>query len=421
MFSNDRSPKKKSKSISKAHKDYDFSALYEIRSAESILNPPCYQKKIVQLKSWALLDGSELFEAFFQPVLHQYAEWVQLLPDARENNRPLLHVALSRCMAAMQKTSGANMSPRMQYAIFTASLLLQLGMIHTDYRVMLSDAEGAFLSEWSPFYQPMSEYDAPCYKVRPTTGHPPILLPTITPILAQKILPACGFAWLAEDPVLLLQWLNALSRRDDTGLLGQVLDSAEDLKSDWMADLDALPYEGQSADATQLGEAYWQWLQAQVQEGQCVINGDDSGVVMTEQGLLIDHDRLMQQFLKQHQGAATMAMLQQQFEMLGLSPLSGDVFGFQQGGKAANGLRNKTTSMFGGAQHHARPVAAAVARSLSGQLMLHKGLLTQGGHIAGTAKAVKATKNISPSDQLAQRTAIRFSGKRQISPVVQGK
>lgn len=413
-------------SSEKQHKDYDFSAMYPVCSGRDILKAAPYQQKISQLESWSLLAHEGAFQELFLPVLTNYAEFVQMLPDARENNRPLLHVALSRCMASMQKSANSAMPPRVQYAIFSASLMLQLGMVHTDYKVMLSNDDGAYLSEWSPFFQFMTDTAAPFYKIRPTTGHPPILLPTVTPILAQKLLPLSGFEWIAEDPVLLIQWVNALSRRDETGLLGQVLDSAEDLQADFLAEFDDIVVQSEHAEATQLGEAYWQWLKKQVAQGQYAINGTESPLVMTEAGLLMDHQVLAKAFLKAHRHAATSGTVVQQFNQLGIAPLDGAAYQFQQGGQSSSPAHSQTTSMFGVAKSQEsaigkRAVAGAVARSLSGQLLHHKGMLTYEGKIAGVAKDVRATQKISAADRLSERLAIRFSGKRQISPSVQGK
>ena len=427
MFSGSKS------SANQPHKDYFFSALYPTKFAKDIYTHEIYKDHLEKIKIAAAYTEEGAYDELFTSLLNDFAEFVQMIPDPRQGNQPMLHVGLARCVAAVQKVSGnQGLDDRTKYAIFSASLLLFLGTVHVDFKVMVSDEKGAFKYEWSPFYHRFSDPDATYYKVRPVTGSPTALIGLVTPILAQKLMPHVGMEWLAEDPVLLMQWIRVLSRLDGTGILGQTLDSIEDDLYTILKAFEGIVVEHTLPKETELGEAFWEWIQEKVQSGGLKVNTKGAPLQMTKEGLLIDIDLLAKEFVGSYARSINWIVVRQQYNMLGLAPLSGQDYKFKQffsegpgstKGSPGSGklLSSKGSTLFGaknksqisklGKQGMSNAVAKQMASSpknLSGQLLSNAGLLLPAGQATAVAKGVRATAPASSAMKgLQQRQAAR--------------
>ena len=123
-------------------------AVVKLHSGQILLSDAYCQEQIELIKKHLNIDP-ELWAMMFKPFVEHFAEYVQAFPDARSHNRPILFVALTRCATAMASIPNYA-SDRYRFAMFSASLLLNLGIMHTDFRITVVSEQGDYIDEWSP-------------------------------------------------------------------------------------------------------------------------------------------------------------------------------------------------------------------------------------------------------------------------------
>ena len=212
-----------------------------ILSADDLLSTEKRIQLLDDIKVLLNLPESE-YESVFLKAIHHFADFVQNIPETDRSyyallggildhalERVSLSLFLTRTYLIPSDTSAeANTDAHEKmvwvYAVFTASLLLDIGKIPTRHSINLTNKDGQVVCPWEPFAGNMvinPEQDMTHYVFGFVEDHDDILRQKITPLLARQILPVEGFNLLASNKEVLLSWLALLS--DDQRNMGSFL------------------------------------------------------------------------------------------------------------------------------------------------------------------------------------------------------
>ncbi|QLH43719.1 MAG: TraI domain-containing protein [Coxiellaceae bacterium] len=130
-------------------------------------------------------------------------------------------------MAALQQYQSEigeqSPDPKFTYALFSAALLLDVRQILVDKQIMISDAQGRFIKEWSPFDGAMLSMGNH-YKIRRYDRPVAYVSRQLNVLFATKLMPKLGLSWLAANLDLLNMWLAVLVGDEaGAGSLGRIL------------------------------------------------------------------------------------------------------------------------------------------------------------------------------------------------------
>jgi hypothetical protein len=140
----------------------------------------------------------------------------------------------------------------------------------------------------------------------------------LAPLLAQHVVPSAGLKWLWSNRQALVCWIDTISEDVSTGgVLGEIIgpscigrdrkESAQAVRSSPAPNEDGKPATGprsppidatQDAEALQIeestgekpddaGRKFLLWLQAQLRNGEIVVNGKEASVHRVSEGLLL--------------------------------------------------------------------------------------------------------------------------------------
>ena len=271
----------------KQNKSVDTKNIFKVKKADDILSLEVYSEKIAALKSASGMTA-KVFDEFYWHLIANLTNYLQVLPDPRERNAALLHVALARAKVAFHHVKN-HQDQRFQYAYISLSMFADLGVCLTDYEVLICDDEGVVLDHWHPFVRGLEDYIGYYYKVRPSTLYPKKMRFDANPVLACAIMPEFGLNFLKEDPRLFSQWLRALTGKDDAGDLSAVLDSNKAFpRSDLIANLDPSLV---SVDMCGDAEVFWQWLQTKLAHKNNFELSDNKKVTVEIDNLLKEYEK----------------------------------------------------------------------------------------------------------------------------------
>ncbi len=215
--------------------------LLPVLTAEVLLRRPdaaALANRIIQLTGL----GQSHLDMLVQPVLERYARFVQELPASEAHHHAgrggmLIH-GLEVAAGALSLRQGHLLphgaEPEAQshaqhvwtYAVFTAALLHDIGKPVVDQRVVTYDDHGRPAGRWDPLNGPIT--DAGWYQVAFVRNRRYGFHERVAPLLASRILPPAGLAWLGRDPDALSTWLAALNGdHDGAGLVGEIIRQAD--------------------------------------------------------------------------------------------------------------------------------------------------------------------------------------------------
>lgn len=315
--------------------------VYTVKDADVLLSTPSYKRLLTDIEQVSFAD-KEVYEVCYRQLIYRFASYVQLLPEP-ENARPrsmlqssmrrayLMLYAFSHELCAiygrpyLRTTEGS----RLLYAVFSAALLFEVGKICANRKIILTDEMGKALGDWDYFNKDMPHFGA-YYKIRFGQGVPSNLITEVTHIIAKTLMPSVAFSWISEDFTLLKQWFVALTVRDEFfGVYKMAFEVNEDLEKNplLLEDVEN-PYEI-PAELVEI-EAFWRWLKEKVARDKKKINDGKSGLYLVDGELAFDHNILMLEFGKIYTNFTGVIVLAQQFNHLGLVPLSGYDYKFQQ-------------------------------------------------------------------------------------------
>ena len=305
--------------------------IYPVFVARKQLESGQYLQHLTDIKALSGLSD-DVFNDVYMSLLEAFTDKVQSCPDAHMHNQSWVSVSLERAKIALNVAHASEtMDERMMYAAFSAALCLMMGRLVTEIQVSLTDGEGRHHRNWLPLNESLhdvTEY----YRVRPMIGMPLRLAEALTPWLARSVMPDMGITWLADDPVLMLQWLSTLmQQQSDAGELGAICARAEQRLHTQTIRIQGIPIDPFVTDDLSEIEAFWAWLKAGLTQNQFAVNTEQALIHKLKDGSVFLREEIFKAYVESIETkSADWAILISQFNYLGLSKLSGQDAKFEQ-------------------------------------------------------------------------------------------
>ena len=266
------------------------------------------------------------FDSFFLPLIGDFTNYVQLLPSVPEAPLgSLLLEALVRVDYVMKRWTQGRRSKDVMllYAGFSASLLIDIDKIFQSYQVNLLDKKGDLVGHWNPFTGPMN-HEAQFYSLLPHYRDPFNFKASIAHVLAKQLIGSTIYETLADDRALYYEWLGLLSRLSGVdGVFAQLFGLYKDpeLIETIKAALEEAFFEPTflDNDGNDYALTFLNWLRDEIGEGKLIVNEQDSGIHLVEQGVFIDSG-LMVRYLRE--SALGCGFLQLYYQFMGLMGIS---------------------------------------------------------------------------------------------------
>lgn len=359
----------------------------------------------------------EPYEELYKKLIIDFAEFVQLLPSNNEARLgSLLDEGLLRGLYVLQlhhqeAQQGKEIEPVMNYVVFSAALMFDIGCVIENRTVVISDRDGGFVRCWLPYEGPMCGTDG-YYKIRRGGGIPAWVSKKITTLLARQLLPETGFQWIAEDSYALNIWLALLNNdHDSSGAFGMIFDKAIELLNIFKNSQDffLMPFDIDvvESEANAAAEEFLEWLRKNLEEKKLSINEKNSLVHLTDKGLFLDKD-LIKKFAEAFKKRTlSFATVYQQMRNLGF--ISGELKKYAYAAQVRHGAPFAgigkvvfgSGGLFSGA---AKPTAAASAAVKKEGVMIPRDSKTQVPYAAMVGGAL-AKAGASPSANLRPAAA----------------
>ncbi|MBS0357944.1 MAG: TraI domain-containing protein [Proteobacteria bacterium] len=207
--------------------------MHLILPAESLLSHEKRQTQIQKFQLLLSLSDTD-FDRLAHSLICQFAEFVQHLPETRHSyyahKGGLLDHALDRTAIALplcrnyflpnEKDPTSNQLTKAQalwaYAVFSASLLHDVGRVLVDLKISLYSRNAEFVKHWNPCEGLMLSQGA-FYKYDFEPNFPETFRRDVTKILARQLMPKDGFNWIASNKNVLMLWLAMLDDNTRTG------------------------------------------------------------------------------------------------------------------------------------------------------------------------------------------------------------
>ena len=155
----------------------------------------------------------DYFYTLYKPLIDQFASLVQALPSETGGAIcGLLNEGLARAYFTMEQyvtTNSQHHNQRHHYAVFSASLLKMIGKLASGRQIVFCEEDGSATKTWNPFDSEIL-FETDYYRIRHIMDDHPGLFRHLTPILAQRVMPNIGFAWIAECEATLHLWFSLL-------------------------------------------------------------------------------------------------------------------------------------------------------------------------------------------------------------------
>jgi len=271
--------------------------VFPVVPASTLLRSPHRVQVLKEIRALSEVPD-DTYDDLYKKLIVDFVEFVQLLPVNNEARLgSLLDEGLWRGMYVLQlqqhsKEEDQEIEPVMDYVVFSAALMFDIGCVIEDRTVVISDRDGGFVRYWFPYNGPMGGDDG-YYKIRRGGGVPPWVSKKTVTLLARQIMPEVGFNWIAEDPYALNVWLALLNNdRDSAGAFGLNFDKVIELLRTFRTSQDffMMPFEVDvtESEANALGEDFLEWLRKNLEEKKLTVNQKDSVIFLTKKGMFID-------------------------------------------------------------------------------------------------------------------------------------
>ena len=280
---------------------YEEGYLLPVLSSDELLFSHRHKGLLRLLRDLAGLSEGD-FDHSYGQVLKNYMEFCQVLPHKTNGILgSLLNYGLARATAVFQKYCQLRKdktNPLLKFAVFTAALLKDVGLALTNQRVVLVDEKGEFINDWNPFSGSMIG-QSKFFKMYPIAAIYLRLQAHITPMLARQLIPHDFFLWLSSDVLLFSDWLAALLGEEGMGskelTWALALIKREDILT-VLSTLDGALVDSVMPPDMEHGEAFYRWLKAGIEDGSIKVNGNDAGVHVVTEGVLLEK-KLFKQFV----------------------------------------------------------------------------------------------------------------------------
>ena len=344
----------------------DTKLCYPCQDAQSLLAYQACRQALVAIKKHS--RSKQDYEKLYLTLINNLAGFLQRLPEARytstNSQATWLESTLLRATAALRLRHHMRFPlyglpedvqehyQLWSFTVFSSSLLWQLGKVATNLMVDLCNQQGEVSSHWQPMLQSLGQA-TDYYKIRNLKDVGGDAYKQLTLALAQNLMPEAGMHMIAMNREAFAYWLDALVQEGEGSaqaklqfkLLEWLLDYKElppeyqhliDLKTweELLAEQKELAVlfeqspdyesEGRVAQATKLGEEFWQWLKRGLENGTISCNQANSKVSLTNEGLILAIPEIFQDYAREFHRFSQWQVIFKQFNALGISKRSGD-------------------------------------------------------------------------------------------------
>lgn len=294
MFIRTRKAKQKLKGTT-----YKPGDILPVLTASDLLAAGRHHILIEQVRSISGLPD-DYFDSLYFTAIQNFAEYVQVLPLlAHAPLSSLLNHSIARAIIALKNfvlEQGKQVDPLLNYAVFTAALLIDIDKLVINQKIVIVDENGLFVDDWRPFEGALVGRGS-YYKIYPIAPIYQRLQQTIKPLLARQVLPELGFQWIVSDPIVFAEWLDAL--RDDDSQGGRVGRALAFIKLDDVINLEdslqPIEVDPLHSKDTELGEAFFNWLKNAIENNDIKVNTADAAVHIVNEGVFLER-KLFKQF-----------------------------------------------------------------------------------------------------------------------------
>lgn len=305
-----------------------------VLGAHELLKSERFQSIINELRATVNLPP-EYFDSLYLSLLERFSEFVQLIPIQPFGALSgLLAQGMARSLLALKAyySEDKEADALMVYAIFSAALFLDVSKALINQKISIVSEAGEFVDDWRPFEGSLRDHDAGFYKMYPVNPLYQRLDQSIKPLLARQLMPGLGFLWIAGDPAIFAEWLDAL--RGDAlqgGTVNLILALVKDSELEQlMRELFLLEYEALPSLENQHGEEFYKWLKNGLESGDIQSNLAEALVHVVPEGVLLER-KLFKQFTDVYNTPVAMNVVMAQFgNLMGISAKGGSDFVHQQ-------------------------------------------------------------------------------------------
>lgn len=282
----------------------------------------------------------EYFESLYKKVIENFMCFVQHIPSLKNSRLSRLDRQLGLATAALSLREPYLLAGELfnrvidqdkalwNYLVFTGLLLSRLGELKTQYEIVYCDEKGAVGAKWDPVWGALTATEAEYYRILQIQMTPSAINNNYHLLLAMRLMPAEGLAWIAQDPFTFEQWiicLEAEESHESPNILTATLEiierwlnewpeqgfefndsPSEDLDQklqNWIEDpqgterLSQLP--AQIAVGGTSAELFLRWLREQTAAQTLSMNQARSVIFLTQDDVLLIHPALIERYCKQ--------------------------------------------------------------------------------------------------------------------------
>ena len=188
-------------------------------SGSKVLSITKCDKKMDKIRSLLDID-KESFDILYLPMFESYAEHCQLL-KGRSNweEQYLVQVGVERAHKAIESLvnrDSVDIDARFSYALLCLCLFYHIGFVNDQRDIVLCEEDGSFIKKWNYTVELIGDCGF-YYRVVPTSYNLRKLPSKVTPLIAWRLIPQMGQAWLFEDVFLFNDLIGILGDYEDEG------------------------------------------------------------------------------------------------------------------------------------------------------------------------------------------------------------
>lgn len=306
--------------------EFHENAIYRIKSGGSVFSKPVYAEYIEALHKVVNVKR-DVFDALYVRLLHSYAQYTQSLLVPRDKSGDyLLDRSLRRaygfakyCAPKVMKNNGYGFDPdRLMYALFSCALLTGIGRVFQDRQLDVCEKSGQFIKT---HYPTMGFISGEYYRVRAMNSQDEEYVELMHAIYAQQVMPSMGLAWIAEEQKLFCWWIAALADINkgfsDLEIDLDIEKHAKGVGEDLNFEKEVVQHEPVE---TMEGEAFLAWLKEQLARDSSLVQKDGSGLHHVDGALLVELDKLVEQYVNDERfGRVSASDVTKQFMLLGVA------------------------------------------------------------------------------------------------------
>ncbi|MDQ2994727.1 MAG: TraI domain-containing protein [Pseudomonadota bacterium] len=317
--------------------DYNAQSLFKVLRASQLFTGSDRRGYLKRINDLVKLPEAH-FHTLYADLIDNFVEYAQILPIRyNEHLSGIMQEGLRHGLMALQllfETSTRKPEPLFVYAVFSMALLADVVKVISTQKVMISDENGAYIDEWCPFTGSMLNQGGEYFKVREYRGYRQAFLNSANPLIAQRVMPDVGLRWLASDSRIFDMWIAVLTGHEDwAGELGhllKLLKKQQEEAKDFDFWIDGIPMESTEPTGTDLGEKFMEWLKDALENEKISVNEKDSFVHILDEGIYLETPSVYAAFNHTYSNYRDFIVLQEQFNNLGITKLSGYDFRFEQ-------------------------------------------------------------------------------------------